>query len=116
MQLFVRIIYIKVFKFFKLFLPTGLGFNDHDKFVVLKQRGEAFSEGLVGEVKAISEPPVATFVVDAEPDPDATQPLLDEIELAGPSSEPRREAGGSCLTALVGDKPYVGLQRKKRRN
>lgn len=79
------------------------------------ERGEAFSESLVGEVKAISEP-VATSVVDAEPDPDATQPLSDEIELAGPSSEPPREAGGSCLSALVGDKPYVGLQRKKRRN
>lgn len=84
---------------------------------MLKQRDEAFNERLVGEVKAISEP-VATSgvdVVNAGPDPDATQPLSDEIENEDPSLESPKEVTSS-LSALVEDKPYVGLQRKKRRN
>lgn len=81
------------------------------------ERDEAFNERLVGEVKAISEP-VATSgvdVVNAGPDPDATQPLSDEIENEDPSLESPKEVTSS-LSALVEDKPYVGLQRKKRRN
>lgn len=72
----------------------------------LKQRSEAFSEKFVDEVKAFSEP-IATAEVDvvsAEPDPDVTQPLSDEIENEGPSLEPLKEVASS-LSALVEDTP-----------
>jgi len=92
-----------------------LSFNGHDMCCSGAQGSGAFSETLVGEVQAFSEPG-ATSVVNAEPDPDATQPLLDGIEIDDPASGPPTQVRGSCLSALVGDTPYVGLQRKKRRN
>jgi hypothetical protein len=78
----------------------------------VKQRNEVFSERLVsGETEPVSTS--GANVVNA--DPDATQPFLDEIENDAPVVEPPKEDPPS-LPALVGDAPYVGLQRKRRRN
>lgn len=88
--------------------------SDHQRSTPEKKmkRNEAFSKRLVsGEPEPVSTS--GANVVNA--DPDATQPFLDEIENDAPVVEPPKEDPPS-LPALVGDAPYVGLQRKRRRN
>ena len=93
---------------------NNLHLTNHDVYFV-KQRDEASSERLVSEENAPSEPAATSGVNVVNADLDATQPFLDEIENAAPFIEPPKEDPPS-LPALVGDAPYVGIQRKRRRN
>lgn len=81
----------------------------------VKQIGEEVSGRLVSGEKPSSEVVSTSGVNVVNADSEATQPFLDEIENEALVIETPQEDPPS-LPALVADAPYVGLQRKKRRN
>ncbi|KAG0626086.1 hypothetical protein M758_2G101100 [Ceratodon purpureus] len=88
--------------------------SDHEMSTPEKKRAEAFSERLVSEEKPFTEPASTSGVNVVNQDPDATQPFLEEIENDAPVGELPKEDPPS-LPALIGDEPYKGIQRRRRR-
>ncbi|KAG0586106.1 hypothetical protein KC19_2G064800 [Ceratodon purpureus] len=88
--------------------------DDEEMSTPEKKRAEAFSERLVSEEKPFTEPASTSGVNVVNQDPEATQPFLEEVENDAPVSELPKEDPPS-LPALIGDEPYKGIQRRRRR-
>lgn len=84
----------------------------------MKQGGERSGERLIS-LDARKQCPIATSAANVvHADPDATQPILDEIEndFLIPDLPPKDDGRSSAVSALLQDTPYTGLPRKRRRN
>ncbi|XP_024395185.1 DNA repair protein XRCC4 [Physcomitrium patens] len=80
--------------------------------------GERSGERLIS-LDARKQCPIATSAANVvHADPDATQPILDEIEndFLIPDLPPKDDGRSSAVSALLQDTPYTGLPRKRRRN